>query len=70
MKRRLQMNYITKNGKTGALSVQEPRADLDALTVQAVANTLAQAQVFSFGGSLVENFTGAKVIVTSTEDLY
>ncbi len=70
MKRRLKMAFVTEDGRKGQLSITDCRADLDANAVQGVALVVKNSKVMNYQGSLINDFTGAEIITTQTEELY
>ena len=62
MAKTLQLNFSTSNGKNMMLTVDEPRVDLTAPTVEAAMQAVIASGVFEMDGFPLETSKGARIV--------
>lgn len=69
MAKTLQLNFNTATGKNVMLTVDEPRADLTASTIEAAMQEIIAAGVFEVDGSPLESVKNARIVERSVTEI-
>jgi len=69
MVKTLQLNFSTSTGKNVMLTVDEPRANLTAVAVEATMQAIIASGVFEVNGALLETAKGARIVERNVTEL-
>jgi len=69
MAKTLQLNFSTSTGKNVMLTVDEPRANLSAVAVEATMQAIIASGVFEVNGAPHETAKGARIVERNVTEL-
>jgi len=69
MAKTLQLNFSTSTGKNVMLTVDEPRANLTAVMVEATMQAIIASGVFEVNGAPLETAKGARIVERNVTEL-
>ncbi|WP_326907750.1 DUF2922 domain-containing protein [Sedimentibacter sp. MB31-C6] len=69
MAKKLVMSFLTAEGTTSSMTIDEPKEDLTELEVRAVMETIISQNVFNTSKGDLTEIKTANIVSTSTENL-
>ncbi len=68
---KLELQFATAEGKSRALSINQPAMDLDPVAVQTAMETIAERNIFEQDGiSLYNTIKGARYVTRTVEEVF
>ena len=66
---RLELIFLTEEGKRATISIQDPKEELTPQEVEAVMDQIVEKDVFTSKGNKLTQIMGARIVTRGVEDI-